>query len=139
MGQSSDSDVMGTRAGGVLQRQVQSPPHWLTVKVALNLKVGSPSGGRNLDKNHKTSFLRPSIVGPWICLIVCCVIGKGMMEAFLGPVPQSFLFACVVRAAPCFVKRPPAAQKGVPKPKVMSPGGRLKLTKRIACYRFAHS
>ena len=68
MGHNSDSDVMGTRVGGMLLTQVRSPPLWLTLKGAPNLKLGSPDAGRNLAKNaknQKTSFLRPSKARPW--------------------------------------------------------------------------
>ena len=67
MGHNSDSDVMGTRVGGMLLTQVRSPPHWLTLKGAPNRKPGSPDAGRNLAKNaknQKTSFLRPSKARP---------------------------------------------------------------------------
>ena len=59
MGHNSDSDVMGTRVGGMLLTQVRSPPHWLTLKGTPNPKPGSADAGRNLAKNaksQKTSF-----------------------------------------------------------------------------------
>ena len=78
MGHNSDSDVMGTRVGGMLLTQVRSPPHWLTLKGAPNPKLGSPDAGRNLAKNaknQKTSFLRPSKARPCQETLGCvCVI-----------------------------------------------------------------
>ena len=67
MGHNSDSDVMGTRVGGMLLTQVRSPPLWLTLKGAPNPKPGSLDAGRNLAqnaKNQKTNFLWPSKTRP---------------------------------------------------------------------------
>ena len=58
VGHNSDSDVMGTRVGGMLLTQVRSPPHWLTLKGAPNRKLGSPDGGQNLAKNAKNQKTR---------------------------------------------------------------------------------
>ena len=66
MGHNSDSDVMGTRMGGMLLTQVRSPPHWLTLKGAPNPKLGSPDAGRNSAKNAKNPklvFVRRSKAG----------------------------------------------------------------------------
>ena len=48
MGNHSDSDVMGTRAGEVLQRQVQSPPLRLALDGVPNSKMRSLDGGQHL-------------------------------------------------------------------------------------------
>ena len=73
MGHNSDSDVMGTRVGGVLLTQVRSPPHWLTLNplsyINLNPEQGSPPGGPFLvlpglsDLSKNISFPCISCIG----------------------------------------------------------------------------